>query len=78
MSDQDPIIITEETEEDTPEPSRFKKALEKVAPYTTYIAFAVAAAGTYLIVKALDNLDEDEEVELDESEVIVLEAEPEA
>lgn len=78
MSDQDPIIITEETEEDTPEPSRFKKALEKVAPYTNYIAFAVAAAGTYLIVKALDNLDEDEEVELDESEVIVLEAEPEA
>lgn len=78
MSDQDPIIITEETEEETPEPSRFKKALEKVAPYTNYIAFAVAAAGTYLIVKALDNLDEDEEVELDESEVIVLEAEPEA
>lgn len=78
MSDQDPIIITEETEEDTPEPSRFKKALEKVAPYTSYIAFAVAAAGTYLIIKALDNLDEDEEVEPDESEVIVLEAEPEA
>lgn len=78
MSDQDPIIITEETEEETPEPSRFKKALEKVAPYTNYIAFAVAAAGTYLVIKALENLNEDEEVELDESEVIVLEAEPEA
>lgn len=78
MSDQDPTIIIEENEEIEPEPSRFKKALDKVAPYTTYIAFAVAAVGAFVVVKALENLDEEEEEEIDETNVIVLEAEPEA
>lgn len=78
MSDQDPIVITEETEEIESEPSRFKKVLDKVAPYTTYIALAVSAVGAFAIVKALENLDVEEEEEIDETNVIVLEAEPEA
>ena len=78
MSDQDPTIIIEENEEIELEPSRFKKILDTVAPYTTYIAFAAAAVGAFAVVKALENLDEAEEDEIDELDVIVLEAEPEA
>lgn len=73
MSDQDPIVITEETEEPLPEPSRFKKALDKVTPHLPYIGITAVALGLgALLVRAIDKL-EDEEDEFIEGEVIVVE-----
>lgn len=73
MSDQDPIIITEETEEPLPEPSRFKKAYAKVAPHLPYLAITAVALGAgALIVQAIDKLEE-EETEIVDGEVIVVE-----
>lgn len=75
MSDQDPIVITEETEEPLPEPSRFKKAYDKVAPHLPYLAITAVALGAgALLVQAIDKL-EDEENEFIEGEVIVVEPE---
>lgn len=75
MSDQDPIVITEETEEPTPEPNRFKKALEKITPHLPYLAITAVALGAgALLVRAIDKL-EDEEDEFIEGEVIVVEPE---
>ena len=68
MSDNDTTITTEETEETAPEPSRFKKALNKVAPYAPHIATAVVA----LIFRSLSEL-EGEETEIVESEVLIAE-----
>lgn len=80
MSDQDPIVITEETEEtpsETPEPSRFKKAYDKVAPYLPHLAITAVVLGAgALLVQAIDKL-EDEEDEFVEGEVIVVEPETE-
>ena len=73
MSEQDTTIITEETEEPTPEPSRFKKALDKVTPHIPYLAISVVALGAgALIIQALNKL-EDEEAEIVDGEVIVVE-----
>lgn len=73
MSDQDPIVITEETEEPLPEPSRFKKALDKVTPHLPYIGITAAVLGIgTLLVKAIDKLEEEED-EIIEGEVIVVE-----
>lgn len=73
MSDNDTTITTEETEETAPEPSRFKKALNKVAPYAPHIATAVVAAvGGALIFRSLSEL-EGEETEIVESEVLIAE-----
>lgn len=73
MSDQDPIVITEETEEPLPEPSRFKKAYAKVAPHLPYLAITAVALGAgALIVQAIDKLEE-EESEIVDGEVIVVE-----
>lgn len=77
MSDQDPNVITEETEEQLPEPSRLKKAWDKVAPHIPYLAITAVALGAgALIAQAIDKL-EDEEDEFIEGEVIVVEPEPE-
>lgn len=73
MSDNDTTIITEENDETAPEPSRFKKALNKVAPYAPHIATAVVAAvGGALIFRSLAEL-ESEETEIVETDVLIAE-----
>ena len=73
MSDNDTTIITEETDETAPEPSRFKKALNKVAPYAPHIATAiVAVVGGALIFRSLAEL-ESEETEIVETDVLIAE-----
>ena len=73
MSDNDTTITTEETEETAPEPSRFKKALNKVAPYAPHIAtFVVAAVGAELIFRSLDRLGV-QETEIVETDVLIAE-----
>lgn len=77
MSDQDPNVITEETDEQLPEPSRFKKAYDKVAPHLPYLAITAVALGAgALVVQAIDKL-EDEESEIVDGEVFVVEPETE-
>lgn len=80
MSDQDQTTITEETEEtpsEVAEPSRFKKAYDKIAPYLPHLAISAVVLGAgALLVQAIDKL-EDEEDEFVEGEVIVVEPEPE-
>lgn len=72
MSDQDTTVITEETEETAPKPSRFKNFLTtKVAPYTPFITTAVVVGiGSFLIVKSLNELENEDEI--DETDVIVI------
>ena len=74
MSDQDTTVITEETEEIAPEPSRFKNFLQtKVAPYAPVIVTAmVVGIGSVMIAKSLNELETEDETE--ETEVIVIDA----
>ena len=80
MSDQDQTTITEETEEtpsEATEPSRFKKAYDKIAPYLPHLAISAVVLGAgALLVQAIDKLEE-EESEIVDGEVIVVEPEPE-
>lgn len=74
MSDQDPIVIDVETEETAPEPSRFKNFLQtKVAPLTPIIVTAVVVGiGSVMIAKSLTELENEDEIE--ETDVIVIDA----
>lgn len=76
MSDQDTTVTPEDSNETAPEPSRFKKALNKVAPYAPHIATAVVAAVSgALLFKAINEAEKDvEEVVVEE---FVIDAEPE-
>lgn len=75
MSDQDTTVTAEETivtDESTPKPSRFKNALNKVAPFAPVITTAVVVGvGSLLILKSLEETKE-EEVEIIETEVPVV------